>query len=175
MGKHSSRGTNRVVFVCLDCLYLSGKTDACIDKSARWYKSRCDICHRDKMVLSAKDCGYFTPNVVAHTKAKLRELGLDRRTFANPEDVKNLVNVVQKVLGKNKSDATREALKDIIEKVAKGEPIEMYYAKTLTYHFTQDVTALKQKEIAVAKKGTGLIKKPSSGLVVVEGGQEHKV
>jgi len=176
MGKNSNRDSNRVVFICRECFYLTGKTDSHLAKNARYYNSSCSICHRKKLVLSAQDCGFFPPGIVAMAKAKLRELGLDKRTFADTSGVKAMIDVAEKVLGKHKSDATKQLIKDITDKLAKGLPIEMYDAKALTYHFTQDAAALKQQEEAKPKKKKreGLVKK-APGLVVVEGGREREI
>ena len=176
MGKHSRKDSNRVAFICRDCLYLTGKTDNCLATNARYYNSDCDICHRRKLVFSAQDCGFFPPGVVAMAKSKLKSFGIDKRTFADTSGVKAMIDVAEKVLGKHKSDATKQLIKDITDKLAKGLPIELFYAKQLTYAFTQDAAALKQTEEAKPKKKKkeGLVKK-APGLVVIEGGREREV
>jgi len=179
MGKHSAKGHNRVVFVCMECAYLAGKVDAQYH-GTKLYNSSCDICRRKKVVTEARDWNFFTPDQVAQAKAKLRELGLDRRTFANVSDVKSLMAVTQDVLKEHQSAATREVIRQITDMLAKGQPIEMYYAKQLTYCFTQDAARLKaQRDIDKAKKkrrgkGSGLIQK-APGLVMVQGGKEIEV
>ena len=178
MGEHKHKSTNkRVVFICMDCAYLAGKKDSDLDKKiARWYASSCSICHRDKPVLEARVWGYFTPEQALQARTKLKELGLDRRSFANPADVKNLVNVVETVLKEGMSEATSLALKIVADKLAKSEPIEVYLTKQLTYAFTQDVAA--RQEIAKVKREAIAISKPKrkkKGLVVIEGGVEREL
>ena len=142
-----------MAFICYDCFCLTGKTDNSLTKNARYYDSSCDVCHRKKPVLSAQDCNFFTPDQIAQAKSKLRELGLDKRTFANPGDVKTLVGVVTDVLGDYKSETTKELLKHITDKLAKGESIEMYYTKQLTQCFAQDAAIMKaRKEQETGKK-----------------------
>lgn len=175
MGKKSNRGNNhRVVFICLDCAYLAGKTDANLNKTlARWYQSSCSICHRDKPVMGAEAWGFFTAEQAAQARTKLKELQLDRKSFANPKDVKNLVSVVETVLADGMSEATREMLNIVVSKLANGEPIEVYLTKQLTYAFTQDVVA--QREVAKVKAAAAKPKRKKRGLVVVEGGVERGV
>ena len=175
MGEHKHKSSNhRVVFTCLDCLYLSGKTDKCIDKAAKWYDSSCSICHRRKPVLSAQDVGYFTPDQAAQARTKLKELGLDRRSFANPEDVQKLVNVVQLTLKEGMSEATAQALNIVMENLKAGTPIEQYNVKVLTYAFTQDVAA--RQEVAKVKREALADAKPKKrSLAVVEGGVTREV
>jgi hypothetical protein len=126
-------------------------------------------------VTDAKSWGFFTPAQAKQAKAALLTLGLDRRTFANLKDVKNLVAITQEVLGVNTSDATKAVLKKITDRLEQGQPIEMFDAKALTYCFTQDAAAMKtQEELKVVKKKkrekSNLIKK-ATGLVVVENGR----
>ena len=178
MGEHKHKSNNkRVVFICMDCAYLAGKTDANLDKTiAKWYDSSCSICHRRKPVLEARAWGYFTPDQAAQARTKLKELGLDRKSFANPADVKNLVNVVQTVLKEDMSEATDMALRIVVDKLDRGQPVELFDTKTLTYAFTQDVAA--RQEVAKVKREALADAKPKRKkrtLAVVEGGIEREV
>lgn len=178
MGEHKHKnGNKRVVWICMDCAYLSGKTDKNLDKKiARWYNSSCSICHRDKPVMEAKAWGFFTPDQAEQARTKLRELQLDRKSFANPADVKKLVDVVEMVLNEGMSEATREMLNIVVSKLAAGEPIEVYSTKQLTYCMTQDIAA--KQEVARVKKEAEAASKPKrkkKGLVVVEGGVEREL
>jgi hypothetical protein len=159
----------------MDCAYLAGKTDANLDKKeARYYASSCSICHRNKPVLEAKVWGYFTPEQALQARTKLKELGLDRRSFANPEDVQKLVNVVQLTLKEGMSEATAQALNIVMENLKAGTPIEQYNVKVLTYAFTQDVAA--RQEVAKVKREALADAKPKKRtLAVVEGGIEREV
>jgi hypothetical protein len=178
VGEHKHKSTNkRVVFICMDCAYLAGKKDSDLDKKiARWYASSCSICHRDKPVLEARVWGYFTPEQALQARTKLKELGLDRRSFANPEDVQKLVNVVQLTLKEGMSEATAQALNIVMENLEAGTPIEQYNVKVLTYAFTQDVAA--RQEVAKVKREALADAKPKRKkrtLAVVEGGIEREV
>jgi len=177
MGEHKHPNKRRrVCFVCLECGYLAGKTDDQINAKARWYLNvGCDICGRKKTVVGTEDWGFFTTDQVTMAKSKLRELGLDRRTFAVTEDVKRLISVVDKVLGTHKSEELKALIKDLVGKLNTQQPIEMYYAKQLTYLFTHGAAELKaQQQLAAAKKKPSLVKK-APDLVVVEGGQERPI
>jgi hypothetical protein len=118
--------------------------------------------------------GYFTPEQALQARTKLRELGLDRKTFANPADVKNLVNVVQTVLKEGMSEATDMALRIVVDKLDRGQPVELFDTKTLTYAFTQDVAA--RQEVAKVKREALADAKPKKrSLAVVEGGVTREV
>lgn len=164
MGEHKHKnGNKRVVFICLDCAYLSGKTDKNLDKKiARWYNSSCSVCHRDKPVMEAKAWGFFTPDQAEQARIKLRELQLDRKSFANPADVKKLVDVVEMVSKEGMSEATNAALHIVKDKLEKGTPVELYDTKLLTYCMTQDIAA--RQEVAKAAKP----KRKKRSIAVVE-------
>lgn len=177
MGEHKHKNRRRrICFVCLECSYLAGKQEGQCNPKAKWYnKVGCDICDRHKIVTDAESWGFFTPDQVTMAKSKLRELGLDRRTFAVAEDVKRLIAVVDKVLGTHKSEELKALIKDLVGKLNTQQPIEMYFAKQLTYLFTHGAAELKaQQQLAAAKKKPSLVKK-APGLVVVEGGRERPV
>ena len=166
--KHKSGGSKRVVFICMDCAYLAGKTDANLDKKeARYYASSCSICHRDKPVLEARVWGYFTPEQALQARKKLKELGLDRRSFANPADAQRLVDVVNLTLKDGMSEAVQAALQIVKDKLDYGKPVEMFDVKTLTYAFTQDVAA--RQEVAKVKREAAKPKRKKRTLAVVEG------
>jgi hypothetical protein len=154
---------------------LAGKIDANLDKTiAKWFNSSCSICHRAQPVLEARAWGYFTPEQALQARTKLKELGLDRKSFANPADVKNLVNVVQTVLKEDMSEATDMALRIVVDKLDRGQPVELFDTKTLTYAFTQDVAA--RQEVAKVKREALADAKPKKRtLAVVEGGIEREV
>jgi hypothetical protein len=118
--------------------------------------------------------GYFTPEQALQARIKLKELGLDRKSFANPADVKNLVNVVQTVLKEDMSEATDMALRIVVDKLDRGQPVELFDTKTLTYAFTQDVAA--RQEVAKVKREALADAKPKKrSLAVVEGGVTREV
>ena len=178
MGEHKHKSTNkRVVFICMDCAYLAGKTDANLDKNiAKWYASSCSICQRDKPVLEARVWGYFTPEQAAQARASLKSLGLDRRSFANLADVTNLVKVVETVLKEGMSEAVQAALQIVKNKIDYGLPVEVYDTKVLTYAFTQDIAA--RQEVAKVKREAIADSKPKrkrKSLAIVEGGITREV
>ena len=175
MGEHKHKCNNkRVVFIFLDCAYLAGKTEANLDKTiARWYDSTCSICHRRKPVLEARAWGYFTPEQALQARTKLKELGLDRKSFANPADATNLVNVVETVLKEGMSEATQAALQIVKGKLEAGSPVELYETKLLTYAFTQDVAA--RQEVAKVKREAAKPKRKKKSLAIVEGGITREV
>lgn len=173
MGEHKHSNNRRVVFICMDCAYLAGKTDKNLNKKiARWYNSSCSICHRDKPVLAAEAWGFFTPDQAAQARYQLKALGLDRRSFANTADVKKLVGVVEMISKEGMSEAANAALHVVTDKLEKEQPVEMYDTKLLTYCMTQDVAA--RQELARVKAAKPK-RKRKSGLVAVVNGMEREV
>ena len=179
MGEHKHKGSNnkRVVWVCHSCAYLAGKTDANLDKTiAKWYNSSCSICHRAQPVLEARVWGYFTPEQALQARTKLRELQLDRKSFANPADAQKLIDVVNLALKEGMSEATQAALQIVKDKLDYGKPVEMFDVKTLTYAFTQDVAA--RQEVAKVKREAIADSKPKrkrKSLAIVEGGITREI
>jgi hypothetical protein len=105
------------------------------------------VCDRIQVVTDVRDWGYFTPEQIMQAKAKLKEFGMDKHSYADTSDVKRLIEVITDVLGlDNMSYMLKLTIRGILDDIAKEKRIRLFDSRQLAYWYAKDVEFMQNKQ-----------------------------
>lgn len=125
-------------WVCVDCAVVAGKTRWA--NSATWVTNTCGLCGNKRPVCHPRFVNFFTPAQISKAKGH-------RKAVADPYDVQRLIDVVVGVLGSdNMSCLTRKLIRALEKQLQRGQRIDIYDTKQLTYYYIDDVEVMQSFE-----------------------------